>query len=63
MGTSELMFKIRLQQAFVRSRGELEGIEDSQGAKRLEFRMAALIFLEKWPLAKIGVWAGFEAGG
>lgn len=37
------MFKIRLEQAFVRSRRELEGIDDSQGAKRLESKVSALI--------------------
>lgn len=37
------MFKIWLQQAFVRSWRELEGTDDSQGAKRLESKVSALI--------------------
>lgn len=62
------MCKTLLQQADIRPRRELEGTDSSQGAERLGHKSSTFILhkkclLEKWPLAKIGVWVGFEAGG
>lgn len=68
MGTSEFMCKTWLQQADIRPQRELEGTDSSQGVERLGQKVSTLILhekclLEKWPLAKIRVWVGFEAGG